>query len=61
VLPGGEAARRGAICAGLPLALKITAALLKADHTLAAGELADDLTAESARLARLAYDDGLPE
>jgi tetratricopeptide (TPR) repeat protein len=46
------------ICAGLPLALQITAALLTSDPTLTAAELAGDLAAEPARLDRLAYDDG---
>ena len=40
------------------MALQITAALLKADLTLAAGDLAEQLAAESARLEQLAYDDG---
>ena len=43
---------------GLPLALQITAALLKADPMLTAAELAQDLAAESGRLEQLAYDDG---
>ena len=54
-----DAARRLAgACGGLPLALQITAALLTADPALTAADLADDLAAESARLDRLAYDDG---
>ncbi len=54
-----DAARRLAgTCGGLPLALQITAALLTADPALTAADLADDLAAESARLDRLAYDDG---
>ena len=54
-----DAARRLAgVCGGLPLALQITAALLNADPALSAAELADELAAESARLERLAYDDG---
>jgi hypothetical protein len=54
-----QAARRLAeTCGGLPLALQITAALLKADLTLSAGELAEEIAVESARLERLAYDDG---
>jgi tetratricopeptide (TPR) repeat protein len=54
-----DAARRLAeTCGGLPLALQITAALLTADPALSAAELADDLAAESARLEKLAYDDG---
>ena len=46
------------MCGGLPLALQITAALLKADPALSAGELAEELAAESERLEQLAYDDG---
>ena len=46
------------MCGGLPLALQITAALLKVDPALSAAELAQELTAESQRLGRLAYDDG---
>ena len=54
-----DAARRLAgVCGGLPLALQITAALLTADPALITADLADDLAAESARLDRLAYDDG---
>jgi len=45
-------------CGGLPLALQITAALLIADSTLTAAELADDLTDEVRRLETLHYDDG---
>jgi hypothetical protein len=45
-------------CGGLPLALQITAALLKADAALTAADLAGELAAESARLERLAYNDG---
>ncbi len=52
------AGRLAGVCGGLPLALQITAALLKADATLRAGELADELAAEQDRLQRLAYDDG---
>jgi tetratricopeptide (TPR) repeat protein len=52
------AGQLAAVCGGLPLALQITAALLKADPVLSAAELADDLGAESVRLHRLAYDDG---
>lgn len=44
-------------CGGLPLALQITAALLKADPALSAAELAEELAVESARLDQLAYDD----
>ena len=46
------------VCGGLPLALQITAALLKADPQLSAAELAEELAAESQRLEQLAYDDG---
>lgn len=54
-----QAAKRLArICGGLPLALQITAALMKADPTLSAAELADELALESEQLAQLAYDDG---
>ena len=54
-----DAARRLAgACGGLPLALQITAALLTADPALGAADLAGELSAESARLDRLAYDDG---
>ncbi len=52
------AARLARICGGLPLALQIAAALLKADATLGAGELAGKLAAEQDRLEELAYDDG---
>jgi tetratricopeptide (TPR) repeat protein len=52
------AGRLAGLCGGLPLALQITAALLKADPTLSAGSLADDLAAESEQLAQLAYNDG---
>ena len=54
-----EAATRLAVlCDGLPLALQIVAALLKADPLLEAGELADELAEEQQRLKRLRYDDG---
>jgi tetratricopeptide (TPR) repeat protein len=53
-----SAARLAGVCGGLPLALQITAALLKADPVLSVAELAGELAAESARLDRLAYDDG---
>ncbi len=52
------AGRLAGVCGGLPLALQITAALLKADPVLSVAGLAEDLAAESARLDRLAYDDG---
>ena len=54
-----EAARRLArLCGGLPLALQISAALLKGDPTLSAAELAGELALESERLEKLRYDDG---
>ena len=46
------------MCGGLPLALQITAALLKADPTMRVAELADELAAEPERLEYLRYDDG---
>jgi hypothetical protein len=52
------AGRLARVCGGLPLALQITAALLKADQALTAGELAAELAVEQQRLGRLAYDDG---
>jgi tetratricopeptide (TPR) repeat protein len=52
------AGRLAKMCGGLPLALQIVAAILKADPALSAAELAQELAAESQRLARLAYDDG---
>jgi tetratricopeptide (TPR) repeat protein len=52
------AARLAAACDGLPLALQIVAALLKADPTRTVGELADEVTDERGRLDRLRYDDG---
>ena len=52
------AERLAGACGGLPLALQITAALLKADPALTAAELADELAAEWDRLERLAYDEG---
>jgi tetratricopeptide (TPR) repeat protein len=45
------------VCGGLPLALQITAALLKADPALGVGELAGELSDEKDRLAALRYDD----
>ena len=54
-----EAAQRlAAVCGGLPLALRITAALLAADRTLTAAELAGQLADEISRLHTLHYDDG---
>jgi tetratricopeptide (TPR) repeat protein len=52
-----NAERLAQICGGLPLALQITAALLKSDPTLNIGELADDLAEERNRLERLRYED----
>ena len=52
------AARLAGICGGLPLALQITAALLKADPSRAVTELADELGDEVQRLEALRYDDG---
>ena len=54
----GAAVRLAESCAGLPLALQVTAALLVADPALAAAELAADLADEVRRLAALRYDDG---
>jgi tetratricopeptide (TPR) repeat protein len=52
------ALRLAQACGGLPLALQITAALLKTDPVLSVAELADGLALESERLERLRYDDG---
>ena len=52
------AGRMAGLCGGLPLALRITAALLKADPALSAAELADQLAGEKDRLTVLRYDDG---
>jgi tetratricopeptide (TPR) repeat protein len=52
------AARLAGICGGLPLALQITAALLKADPFRTAADLADELADEVRRLEALRYDDG---
>ena len=46
------------VCGGLPLALRITAALLAADPTLSVAELAGQLADEIDRLQTLHYDDG---
>ena len=51
-------ARLAGICGGLPLALQITAALLKADLSRTAADLADELADEVRRLETLQYDDG---
>jgi tetratricopeptide (TPR) repeat protein len=54
-----DAGRRLAgLCGGLPLALQLSAALLKADPALSPGELADELGVEQERLGSLRYDDG---
>ena len=45
-------------CGGLPLALRITAALLVDDLTLTAGDVEEELTDEMRRLEALRYDDG---
>ena len=52
------AGRLAEICGGLPLALQITAALLKADPSRTAGDLADEFADEVRRLEALHYDDG---
>ena len=55
-LPGS--ALLAEICAGLPLALQITAALLKADPFRTVSDLANELADEMQRLKALRYDDG---
>jgi tetratricopeptide (TPR) repeat protein len=52
------AAQVARMCGGLPLALQIVAALLKADPTLSTSELAEELARKRNRLKRLRYDDG---
>jgi tetratricopeptide (TPR) repeat protein len=52
------AAQLAGLCGGLPLALQITAALLKADPVLSTDELADQLSSKEVRLAALRYNDG---
>jgi tetratricopeptide (TPR) repeat protein len=52
------AARLAGICGGLPLALQITAALLKADPSRTVSEMTDELTDEIRRLEALQYPDG---
>lgn len=54
----GAATRIARVCSGLPLALRIVAALLKDDPTFSTIELADELAAGESRLERLTYDDG---
>jgi len=46
------------MCGGLPLALQITAALLKADPSRSVSDLADELADEVRRLEALRCDDG---
>jgi tetratricopeptide (TPR) repeat protein len=54
-----EAAMRlSQVCGGLPLALQIAAALLKADPERSVSDLAGELAAERGRLEALRYDDG---
>ena len=53
-----SAATLARLCGGLPLALQITAALLKADPALSTAELASQLSSEKDRLPALRYDDG---
>ena len=58
---GGDPAAAGRLagaCGGLPLALRITAALLAADPALTAAELAAEMADEVRRLEALRYDDG---
>ena len=52
------AARLAGLCGGLPLALQIVAALLKADTAYTVTDLAEDLAAAQGRLEQLRYDDG---
>ena len=54
----GVAEHLAGLCAGLPLALQITASILKADPTVDARELADELRVEEQRLDLLSYDEG---
>lgn len=53
-----SAAQLAKLCGGLPLALQIAAALLKADPELGIAELAYYLSDEKDRLVGLRYDDG---
>jgi tetratricopeptide (TPR) repeat protein len=55
---GAAAGRLAVVCAGLPLALQISAALLVADPALAPGELAGALDDEVRRVETLRCDDG---
>jgi tetratricopeptide (TPR) repeat protein len=52
------AMRLAGACGGLPLALQITASLLKADPGLSTAELAGQLSDPAGRLPALRYDDG---
>jgi tetratricopeptide (TPR) repeat protein len=52
------ATRLASACGGLPLALQITAAMLKADPGLSVAELAEELGGERERLGKLRYQDG---
>jgi tetratricopeptide (TPR) repeat protein len=52
------AAHLARLCGLLPLALQITAALLKVNPALTAAALAQELAVESARLRQLTYNDG---
>ena len=52
------AGRLAGICGGLPLALQVTAALLKSDPFRTVGEVVGELGDEVLRLAALRYDDG---
>jgi tetratricopeptide (TPR) repeat protein len=52
------AVRLAGVCGGLPLALQIVAALLKADPSRTVSEMADELADQVRRLEVLRYDDG---
>jgi tetratricopeptide (TPR) repeat protein len=52
------AVRLAGICGGLPLALQITAALLKADPSRTVSDLTDELNDQIRQLEALCYDDG---
>jgi tetratricopeptide (TPR) repeat protein len=54
----GAAERLAGICGGLPLAMRLVAALLVADAMRSVSELADDLSVEQVRLEGLRYDNG---
>ena len=53
----GDAERLAELCAGLPLALQIVAALLAAHQGKPVAEMAQELAAEETRLAELEYGD----